>query len=337
MSESQSTTASEQMDAFFDRYLLPKVALTVILTAALVGTWVTTTLNGTGGVIVTLAKWAFFVALGILTGGLIWKHLFVRPADMGTGTADYCAEMYARFGRIAVGAAAVATIAGVFVLRYYLTVFEGTVLVAAYGALLTAWLLFVGATVGRGNTVADQFRSSAGLVAVGGALLVVTVTAGLEVGTRGFELADACIRGLHLLAFAVWLGGAVWNIFVAVPTGQQRPTVPVVQAAGAQLERFRWTVAVILPTILATGLYQAVDGLGTELGWYVSSTVGAAVLSKVGFISLLVAIFKLCPMWRACSPIEGVCELDGIGDERSRVSSPDCGAGDGGDEVVTDD
>lgn len=123
----------------------------------------------------------------------------------------------------------------------------------------------------------------------------------------------AGVRVLHLLAFAVWIGGAVWNIFVAVPTGQKRPTVRVVRAAGEQLERFRWAVRVIIPTLFLTGLYQAVDGLGTNGSTYLGTAIGVAVLAKVGFIGLLVVIFTLCPMWRACSPIEGVCELEDLG------------------------
>ncbi|MFC7193943.1 hypothetical protein ACFQL4_03630 [Halosimplex aquaticum] len=119
---------------------------------------------------------------------------------------------------------------------------------------------------------------------------------------RGFDPVAAGVRILHLLTFAVWIGGAVWNIFVAVPTGQKRPTVRVIQAAGEQLERFRWAVRFIIPTLFLTGLYQAVDSLGTNGSSYLGSTVGVAVLAKVGFIGLLVVIFKLCPMWRACSP-----------------------------------
>lgn len=337
MSESQTTTAGEQMDTLFDRYILPKVALTVILAGSLVGTWVTTTLNGHGGFFFTLAKWAFFVALGVLTGGLVWKHLFVRPADLGTGTADYCTEMYARFDRIALGAVAVGTIGGVAVVWEYLVTFERTALAAGYGALVAGWLVSVAMTARQSGTVERQFRSVAGLVVLGGSLLVVVTTAVVEVGMRGFVPVAAGIRVLHLLAFAVWLGGAVWNIFVAVPTGQRRPTVAVVRAAGEQLERFRWAVRFIIPTLLVTGLYQAVDGVGTSVAWYLGSLVGVAVLVKIGFIGLLVVIFKLCPMWRACSPIEGVCELDDLGGDTSSTTASSSESPGSRDEVTSDD
>lgn len=69
MTEPQTRTAPEQTDALFDRYTLPKVALAVILAASLVGTWVTTTLSGTPSAALAVARWAYFVALGVLTGG----------------------------------------------------------------------------------------------------------------------------------------------------------------------------------------------------------------------------------------------------------------------------
>jgi len=321
MPESQTRTATEQMDALFDRYTLPKIALAIILAASLVGTWVTTTLSGSTGVALAVAKWAYFVALGVLTGGLVWKHAFVRPADFGDGAADYCAEMYDRFDGIATGAIAVLLIGGLVVLWDYLGVLGWTPLVVGYGTLVGAWLTLAIASIHRSDTVERQFRSPTGLATLALALLVVVATAIVEVAMRGLDPVAAGVRVLHLLAFALWIGGAVWNIFIAVPTGQNRPTVDVVRAAGEQLERFRWAVRFIIPTLFLTGLFQAVDGLGTSVAWYLGNTVGLAILAKVGFIGLLVVIFKLCPMWRACSPIEGVCELNEFDSDGSAKSA----------------
>ena len=335
MSESQAQSAAERTDALFDRYTLPKVALTVILAASLVGTWVTTSLNGTSIAGFAVLKWAYFVALGILTGGLVWKHLFVRPADLGDDAADYCAEMYDRFDRIAAGAVAVLAIAGIAVLRVYFGTFGRTATVLGYLTLVVVWLALAAVTTYWGGAVDRQFRSPAGLATLGLALAVVVATAVAEAAMRGFDPVAAGVRVLHLLAFVVWIGGAVWNIFVAVPTGQKRPTLGVVQAAGEQLERFRWAVRFIIPVLFLTGLYQAVDGLGTTVGTYLGSVVGVAVLAKVGFIGLLVVIFKLCPMWRACSPIEGVCELDDLGGEEAGETPAQESDPVGGDPEVT--
>ncbi|WP_226013490.1 hypothetical protein [Halomicrobium salinisoli] len=335
MPEPRNRTAAAEPDALFDRYTLPKVALTVILAASLAGTWVTTHLAGRGPG-VAVAKWAYFVALGVLTGGLVWKHLFVRPADLGDGAADYCAEMYERFDRIALGALAVLTASGLVVLGGYHAAFGPTPPVYGLGGLLVASIALGTATTLRDATVEAQFRSPAGIATLALALALVAATAVAEVATRGFDPVAAGVRALHLLAFAVWLGGAVWNIFVAVPTGQQRPTVAVVRAAGEQLERFRWAVRFVFPAIFLTGLYQAADGLGTTVATYLGSAAGLAVLAKVGFVGLLVVIFTLCPMWRACSPIEGVCELEDLGGSGPE-GGPAADDGSVADGEVTDD
>lgn len=199
---------------------------------------------------------------------------------------------------------------GILVVRTYIIHLEWSSLGLGYGMLLGALIVVLTVTTRRSHAVEEQFRSPLGVTALGLALGTTAGTALLEVRLRGFTLFAAGVRVLHLLAFAVWIGGAVWNIFVAVPTGQKRPTVVVVRAAGAQLERFRWTVRIIIPTLILTGLYQAVTALGTSGRVYFETPVGLAVLAKVGFIGALIVIFKLCPMWRACSPIDGVCDLD---------------------------
>jgi len=102
-------------DELFDKYLLPKAALTVILAASLVGTALTLDLTGWWSPALALAKWGYLVAFGVLLGGLLWKHGFVRPGDVDAA-ADYCAEMYRRFDRIAAGALAVLAVSGVALL-----------------------------------------------------------------------------------------------------------------------------------------------------------------------------------------------------------------------------
>ncbi|QLD85682.1 hypothetical protein HWV23_08070 [Natronomonas halophila] len=337
MPDPQTPTAAERTDALFDRYTLPKIALAVILAASVVGTWVSTTRNGSTAPILTAAKWGYLVAMGVLTGGLVWKHGFVRPADLGDGAADYCAEMYARFDDIAAGAIAVLAVGGAVVFREYLGVFGVTVPVVGYGTLVLAWLGLAGVSTYRSDTVERQFRSPTGLAALALAVAVVVATAIAEVAMVGLDPVAAGVRVLHLLTFALWIGGAVWNIFVAVPTGQKQPTVEVVRAAGQQLERFRWAVRFIIPTLFVTGLYQAVEGFGTNLGWYLGSVVGAAILAKIGFIGLLVVIFKLCPMWRACSPIEGVCDIEDLGGDDAGPTASPASEPTGEPEVTTDD
>lgn len=294
-------------------------------------------MSGATSVGLAVARWAYLVAMGVLTGGLVWKHLFVRPADLGDGATDYCAEMYDRFDQIAAGAIAVLATAGAVVIWGYAGRF-GIVPVVGYATLVIAWLALTIATTYRSDAVERQFRSPAGLATLALALTVVVGTGITEVAMVRLDPVAAGVRVLHLMAFAVWIGGAVWNIFVAVPTGQKRATIGVVRAAGEQLERFRWAVRFVIPTLFLTGLYQAVDGLGTNVGPYLGNAVGLAILVKIGFIGLLVAIFKLCPMWRACSPIEGVCELGDLdGSGASGSTSTDGDPVGSGSEVTKDD
>jgi uncharacterized membrane protein len=314
MSNSQYETAETTGDELFDRYTLPKVALTIILLASFVGTYLTLRLGGTESLTVVVAKWLYLVTLGILVGGLCWKHVFVRPGDLKEGTSGYCERMYTRFDWIAwLAVLGLSTAGGVVAYRYWQSFSEMTYPVAVT-VLLGALVVVLVVSLSRSRSVDSQFRSPLGLAGFVLALALLGTTATAEVTLRGGSAGALAVRTVHLLAFAVWLGGAVWNIFVAVPTGQESPTLPVVSAAGEQLERFRWAVRFIIPTIIVTGLYQAYTVFGTNIDTYLTSILGFAVVVKLGFIATLVVIFKLCPMWRACSPIEGVCDLEELGE-----------------------
>jgi len=302
-------TSTALADDLFDKYVLPKAALAIILAASLAGTAVSLRLAGDWSLAAAGATWAYLVALGVLTGGLLWKHGFVRPADLETGADEYCARMYGRFDRFAAASLAVVLAAGAVVLQRYLAAGHGRLLVGSLGASLLALAAAGSAQVARSQPVDRQFRHPLGVLALAAAAAAVVLTAAAEVALRSGDSAALVVRALHLLAFSVWVGGAVWNIFAAVPTGQEYPTPAVVRAAGEQLERFRWAVRFVIPTILLTGLYQAVDGLGVGAAAYVESLLGLTVLGKLAVIGVLFAIFKLCPMWRACSPIDGVCDL----------------------------
>jgi len=300
-------TTRTAADDLFDKYLLPKAALAVILGASLVGTALTLELSGGAGAALAVAKWAYFVALGVLLGGLLWKHGFVRPSDLDDA-GDYCAELYRRFDRIAVAALGVLAVTGVTLLA---TVYGGLspLFRVTLAALLAVSIAAVALDTLDGAPVDARFRTPAGVLALVALTAVTVTTATADVALAGGGAVAAAVRALHLLAFATWVGGAVWNIFVAVPTGQLRPTPPVVSAAGEQLERFRWTVRIIIPTLLLTGVYQSVDVLGTSTETYLGTMVGLAVLAKLAFVLVLFGIFLTCPMWRACSPIDGVCDL----------------------------
>ncbi|WP_226005813.1 hypothetical protein [Natrinema salinisoli] len=334
MAGSTRRSVETTADDLFDKYTLPKIALSIILAASLLGTVVTSRLAGHGGLAVALAKWGYFVALGVLAGGLLWKHGFVRPDDLETGSDAYCARMYDRFDRVAIGSLVVLVPGAAVAIDRYAVVVSRPLPVLVLGAAVLGLVATAGIQALRSASVDARFRGPLGLAALGLALGAIVLTAALEVAVRAGDGLAVGVRVLHLLAFAVWVGGAVWNIFVAVPTGQEYPTTAVIRAAGQQLERFRWAVRVIIPTLIATGLYQAVDALGTDVPTYLGSFLGLAVAAKLGSIGVLVVIFKLCPMWRACSPIDGVCDLEEVGGQRDGPTTdaadptPTEGAGD---------
>jgi len=322
MPETSRRTLDSVGDDLFDKYLLPKVALVIILLASLVGTAVTFRLAGRWAPVEVIAKWLYFVGLGVLTGGLLWKHGFVRPADLESGANEYCERMYARFDRITL-LALLAIVPGTYVvLTQYAATLDDSLFVATLAVTVGGLVLLTAVDALRHGSVDESFRSPIGVLVFGLAIGAVTLTAVAEVGLRAAGTMAMVIRILHLLAFTVWIGGAVWNIFVAVPTGKERPTTAVISAAGEQLERFRWTVRFIIPTLLATGLVQSIYLFGTSVTPYVTSTIGLAILAKLGFVALLFVIFKTCPMWRACSPIDGVCDLEDL-DRGSSDGSPE--------------
>lgn len=57
-----------------------------------------------------------------------------------------------------------------------------------------------------------------------------------------------------------------------------------------QLDRFRWVVRFALPTIIITGLIMA---------WN---------------YSVMPLVFITCPLFRHCSPVQGVCNADDLGE-----------------------
>ena len=119
------------------------------------------------------------------------------------------------------------------------------------------------------------------------------------------------VRLLHLTAFTLWLGGALWNIAVAMPAGRQHPVVDAVLAGANQLDRFRWVVRFALPTIIVTGLVMAWGYRGLPASWWITFP-GVLIPLKVLAIVALVVVFITCPLFRHCSPVQGVCNLDDL-------------------------
>jgi putative copper resistance protein D len=149
-------------------------------------------------------------------------------------------------------------------------------------------------------------------LALAAALVVTGLLAGWAYADTGGDW-HAWVRVAHLTAFTLWLGGALWNIGVAMPAGRRHPYVDAVLAGARQLDRFRWVVRFALPTIIVTGLIMAGAYRSLPLGRW-TTMPGVLIPLKVLAIIALIVVFITCPLFRHCSPVQGVCNIDDLDD-----------------------
>ncbi len=305
--------APDLSSQFLNKFMLPKIALTIIGIASLLGVTVTSWMEGVDNLWAIGARWLFFATLGVLLGSSAWSGFIVpwaqrvRPTP---GAARFLAAEEVRFARLHRITAAVGSVA---LAAYLLVTLGGTdypmrayVLAAtALSALLAFWLP---ARHARGAQRAAVL-----------AALALALVAFAEVRSEGMAVHGALwiwtlVRVVHLLSFGAWFGGAAWNIFINAASGRETLCMDTVIASHLQLEGFRKVVRVAFPAIVLTGLLQAGFLSGLHLGVFVATGVGQLVLVKLGLAAALVVIFFTCPMWGACSPIAGVCNLEDLAD-----------------------
>ena len=306
----------------FNRYMLPKVALVLISIASFAGVFLTMTLHG-GNTVAVALRWTHLASMAILCGGMMWWLFFVRPADEGEDREPverFALEQVRRFRAGASFALGVAVVTSPHLAWFAhwsersstaRALFGANVVGFAVAAFLTAIVLrqaLHGGQAAEKRWVNRRVGAAFGFVV---AYLVATATLDAELTFPGWWWARL-LRSAHVLAFCLWMGGAAWNIFVAGPAALKTLSMPVVVSAALQLERFRWVVRFVLPTLILSGLAQALPYSGSRWEWLVETAGGHIVLLKVGLITALVAIFITCPLWRACSPIRGICDLNDL-------------------------
>ncbi len=302
---------SELTSQFLNKFMLPKIALTIIGVASLLGVSVTSWLEGIHDPFAIAVRWLIFATLGILLGSSLWAGFIgpwaesVRPAP---GAKAFLAAEGLRFRvlhRIMAAAGSVAVFA------YLLVALGGPdyplrPLVLAGVALLAALAFWLPARDRRGA------RRAAALSALALALLALAEVSAEGMAPGGDVPLWGLVRAVHLLAFGAWFGGAAWNIFINAASGRETLCLDTVIASHLQLEGFRKVVRVAFPTIVLTGLLQAGFLSGPNLGFFVGTGIGLVVLTKLGLAGALVVIFFTCPMWGACSPIAGVCNIEDL-------------------------
>lgn len=317
MSTIQSSAPVTASTRLLDKYILPKVALTVITIASFVGIWLTMTTHGAGTWLQVTTRWIHLISFAFLTGGTMWKGLFAQPGDLPKHRpyfARFTTASFSRFRWLVRIVLPVFVLSAVYDLLRFASWDLESWLVWSEAALLAAITLTVGFDAFRPIKKDDPFveRFTARLLLV---LLLVDafVLAAFDVSlAQGGQAWPLLVRTLHIAAFALWLGGAVWNIFITVPAARNIVSLPVVLAASQQLERFRIAVRIILPTLIVTGFIQSYRYVGLSLHALTASTFGWLILTKIVLVGILIVVFITCPMWRACSPISGMCKIDDL-------------------------
>lgn len=267
---------------------LPKVAFTLISLASLAGA-VFTGLHLGLSLPGLLLRWLLLWLLALALGFSAWRTLYLREErDLGAEAQAFLAAEQAAWRRLAQPLGlALALLAPSLALFPYLDVLWG---------VLTLTQLVLGLALWRGRP---------GL-AFGLALALTFLWA--ERDTRGFWA--FALRALHLSGFGFWLGGALFNLSVNIPVGMRYPFVEAVVAGARQLERFRLVVRLALPTLIITGFLMAIAYRIPLEAWRVFPF--SLIPLKLGFILALVVIFITCPLYRQCSPVRGVCNLDDL-------------------------
>lgn len=279
--------------------LLPRAAFVLITFASLLGVYFTGRIHGLAG-FALFYRWTAIWSPALVVGFLAWRLFYLRAAESGLSPDRVGALHEALLGRVKLVGRYLAVFslvaASAPLAVPYLNTWQSTALVAFN---LAAAVLLPFAWRGR-------FVSLLGLAAGAGTLVLWSAA------DSGGLVYLALVRGAHLLAFGLWLGGALFNLAAAVPAGRRHANMHAVVAGARQLERFRWVVRTSLPTIIFTGVWMALRYGGITSPFW-RDGLGLLIPLKLGLIGALVVIFITCPLYRACSPVRGVCNLDDLG------------------------
>lgn len=282
-----------------DTPLLPRAAFVLITFASLMGVFFTGRMHGLTG-FALFWRWTAIWSPALVLGFLSWRLFYLRAHEK-----DLKEDR--------VGALHADLIGRVKVIGKYLAVFSlvgaTAPFVAGYLSSPFAWGIAAASVVAAAAVpFADRSRVASFLAFLAaGAALVLWATA----DSYGV-LHVALVRAVHLVAFGLWLGGALFNLGAAVPAGRKNANIHAVVAGARQLERFRWVVRFSLPTIIVTGVWMALR-YGDVLSPFFRSGIGLLIPLKVAMILALIVIFITCPLYRACSPVRGVCNLEDLG------------------------
>lgn len=247
----------------------------------------------------------------------MWKGLFAQPGEIPTQLpyfTRFTAASFALFRKLIRFALPVFVVTAIYDIFRFASWQVDSWLIWFEAILVVAITLTALYDIYRPTITDEPFRERTIARVLLGLLLldsfaIAAFDANLAQNGQAWPL---LVRTIHLAAFGIWFGGAIWNIFITVPSARNIVSLPVVVAASQQLERFRISVRIILPTLIITGLIQAYPYVGLNPRALTTSLFGWLILTKLFLIVILVGVFITCPMWRACSPISGMCKIDDL-------------------------
>ncbi|WP_225336534.1 hypothetical protein [Halomicrobium urmianum] len=269
MSESENESRFPPGQAISARALKPRIVFGLLVVASIGGVWVA---RFGAPITARAVTWLVAVTTGALVGGLYWRlRLFDGSAFDDAADAR---RVDARWRRVETAAVAAFTVAGVASLATNDA--SRAVGTGAIGVgLVAAPLLWLGLRRPRPDWERDrQPVLRTGLFAA--ALVALAGFAWLETGTTA---TDWLVRLVHVGAFALWVGGAVWHNFVVLPTARTRPDAAA--TLKSQAKAFRRHLPAVVVLLLATGTYQTVRLVGFSLSALAASPVGPFVGLKV--------------------------------------------------------
>lgn len=260
--------------------LQPRVVLGLLAVASFVGVWVSHFGSSLG---VRAVTWVLLVSMGTLAGGCYWRVALYDGA--GFADPDAGASVADRWNRVETVAVWTFAVAGVaYFGRRGLGAPPGLGELAIGFGVVSAPVLWLAVRQSRSEPLDGRASiARSGLLSV--AVLSLGGFAWIETGTTPV---DWLVRAVHVGAFSLWFGGAVWHNVVVLPTIRSRPAAA--DALKSQARGFRRHLAGVIPFLFATGVYQTSRLVGLSVPAVLDSRIGNLIAIKVGVLLALTVL-----------------------------------------------
>ncbi|MEY7849973.1 hypothetical protein AB7C87_12345 [Natrarchaeobius sp. A-rgal3] len=262
--------------------LKPRIVLVLVLGASLAGTWTVGTRSGNGPAIVLL-EWTALLGLGAAIGGIGWRLALYSRGVLDENCVAFVDRRYALIELCAVGGA----LAGIGAIAAGRSVELGPRVGVATGVLVVAYCaISVALALARIDSPLRERSWRAVALALG--CLAVALVGTVNVLSLGGGALEVAVRIVHLSAFSVWFGGALWHNLIVVGAVRRYPGSK--SEITAQTRAFRRTVPALVVALVLTGVAQSITAFGTSSSVYVGTVPGLLICLKVG-IALVVTFF----------------------------------------------